>query len=355
MADEKKAEKEVKKEDCPCLYCKEDEEYGLVDKPREERVWGKGVKGRFITNGKEPKMPKKFTAFYESIKSRNLATEHARVMCGAAGLKSPTAEVLKKYETLLHEYINSENFTPDHFEVMKKRFAEFIQKDGGAKSVVAARVPMEAKALVLNQLLEKELAVWVKNGGALAAATVNKGKASDMGDTNVVEMLKGDAGDASWRVGAEKMVDMLKAPLVGAIVGTQKIENAQAKAAIAGFFDSDLGSGFIALLAGAAVTALPISDEGGKKDRIAKELRVLGMQKGLKKGVDLVTKPLEEMLKNMAAGGDFDAKMNEFFETQMQALPPAQPQETKVEVVTKEKVAVPVEPKKVEVVASKSA
>ena len=346
MADEKK---EVAGDpNCPCVFCKKEKENLDADKLREDKLYAKGAVGRVMAHPlKMPaKAPSKLTAFATGLKATDVAKAHAKEIL-AAGAPACVAEFDKfqeKYANCLAEYINSENFSEEHYELLKRKVSEAMKADGAKGSAVAIREAFNLKMEAFNKHLKAEFATFTKNGGIPAPQNESVRKVASMGDNSgVVDMLKGDVSDATWRVAAEKLIETAKAPLVGFVVGTGKIDNAAAKLALMGFFESELGTGLLAGMVGGALTALPFDDDGGKKQRLAKELRTLFFQKGIKKGADILTAPIEAALKNIAAGGDMDAKIEELFGSQLAALPPAVPvqEDVQVEVKQTEKVAVP--------------
>lgn len=333
---------------CPCVFCKKEEEYLKSDKAREEKLYAKGAVGRVMAHPtKMPaKMPSKLTEFNKTLKA-GFIDAHTKEIT-AAGAPACTAvfdKLQAKYAACLAEYANSENYSDEHFELLKRKVSEAIIADGGKGSPTAVREAFAEKMKAFNTALKNDFAAFTKNGGIPAPQNESVRKVTSMGSDSegVVDMLKGDVSDATWRVAAEKMIETAKAPLVGFVVGTGKIDNAAAKLALMGFFESELGTGILAGLVGGALTALPFDDDGGKKKRLAKELRTLFFQKGIKKGADILTAPIEQALKNIAAGGDVDARIEELFGNQLNALPPAVPVEEtqQVEVTQKEKVAVP--------------
>lgn len=348
MAEEKK-EAVAGDDNCPCVFCKKEKENLIADKAREEKLFSKGAVGRTMAHPlKMPtKAPAKLTDFAKQLKA-GIAEAHAKEILAAAA-PACVAEFEKhqaKYAMCLAEYINSENFSEEHFELLKRKISEAVLADGGKGSAVGIREATAKKLETFNSFLKTEFATFTKNGGIPAPQNEVRKAASVATDSNgVVDMLKGDVSDATWRVAAEKVIETAKAPLVGAIIGTSKIDNTQAKLALMGFFDSELGTGVLAGLVGGVLTAIPFNDEGQKKERLSKELRILFFQKGIKKGADIVMAPVEKVLKDLAAGGDVDAKLEAMFSNQLNALPPAVAVEEKVqeqiEVTVKEKVAVP--------------
>src|ERR1019366_7703315 len=106
--------------------------------------------------------------------------------------------------------------------------------------------------------------------------------------------VKSDGTDAAWRVAAKQAAKSVKAPVVAALQRTTLPTGG------IGFFvsqfDTDNGEAVLAFVLGTVMGYVPQLGTDPKFIRLARELRVLGMDRFLSKVADVMLNPLREQL-----------------------------------------------------------
>jgi hypothetical protein len=143
---------------------------------------------------------------------------------------------------------------------------------------------------------------WLTDTEYFNYQTKNKTKKeetmSDLKTTNETAIqvayntVKSDGTDAAWRVAAKQAAKSVKAPVVAALQRTTL------PTGVIGFFvsqfDTDNGEAVLAFVLGTVMGYVPQLGTDPKFIRLARELRVLGMDRFLSKVADVMLNPLRE-------------------------------------------------------------
>ena len=135
-------------------------------------------------------------------------------------------------------------------------------------------------AQVTNQQNKKE----EKTMSSKLATTVSSG----------LSTLKADAVDGAWRAAAKQTIKSAKVPLLTFLKG-QKVPG-MAVEFLTTQLDSENGEAALGLLLGTVMTYLPQFCADQKMNRLAKELRVFGMDCFISKIADIMLNPVRDQL-----------------------------------------------------------
>jgi hypothetical protein len=116
--------------------------------------------------------------------------------------------------------------------------------------------------------------------------------------------VKSDGTDAAWRVAAKQAAKSVKAPVVAALQRTTL------PTGVVGFFVSQLdtnnGEAVLAFALGTVMGYVPQLGSDPKFIRLARELRVLGMDRFLSKVADVMLNPFREQLVDIVKAIPFE-------------------------------------------------
>lgn len=107
-------------------------------------------------------------------------------------------------------------------------------------------------------------------------------------------VVKDDAVDAAWRAAAKQAVKSAKVPLL-AFLGAQKLPGS-VLGFMGAFADTDNGEAVLAFVLGVGITYVPNFGTDPKFVRLAKELRVLGMESFMTKVMDVMLNPIRDQI-----------------------------------------------------------
>jgi hypothetical protein len=127
----------------------------------------------------------------------------------------------------------------------------------------------------------------------------NEKENSEMNNCNsavseALATVQADVKDAAWRTAAHETVKSVRAPL-SAFLGKQKLPKGVCGAVMA-MSDTDAGEAILAFLLGTSMRYVPKFCCDAKLTRLAKELRVLGLEHFTTKVADAFLEPLREQL-----------------------------------------------------------
>jgi uncharacterized LabA/DUF88 family protein len=113
-------------------------------------------------------------------------------------------------------------------------------------------------------------------------------------------VVKNDTVDAGWRTAAKQTVASTRVPLV-AFLSSQRVPG-MVTGLVSAALDTEYGSGALALAMGSALPLVPHFARDARFVRLAKELRVLGIETFLSNVVDQVLNPLRDQLAEIISG-----------------------------------------------------
>jgi hypothetical protein len=146
------------------------------------------------------------------------------------------------------------------------------------------------KEASLTENKETEIKVIVKKETGKMANVVRE----ESRVQHALAVVKSDATDAVWRTAARQTVRSAKTPLV-ALLGRQALPPG-----VVGFLvsqlDTDNGEALLAFVLGTALTYVPQFGTDPKFVRLARELRILGMDNFISKVADVMLNPVREQL-----------------------------------------------------------
>ncbi len=119
----------------------------------------------------------------------------------------------------------------------------------------------------------------------------------------------GDVKDASYRVGAIQLVELVREPLVAKMVASHGALPARKRRELSNslmlFFNSDYGKALLAGLAGIGLSTLPFDNEHIKA--LGKELRVNSATIGMNAIAEVFMGPVRQVLASITGGADIAA------------------------------------------------
>lgn len=127
---------------------------------------------------------------------------------------------------------------------------------------------------------------------------INNKEKDNMSNCNTVSealaTVQADVKDAAWRTAAHETIKSVRAPLA-AFLGKQRFPKGVCGAVMA-MSDTDAGEAVLAFLLGTSMRYVPKFCCDAKLTRLAKELRVLGLEHFTTKVADAFLEPLREQL-----------------------------------------------------------
>jgi hypothetical protein len=130
---------------------------------------------------------------------------------------------------------------------------------------------------------------YIKKNGEVKMSNLTQSKLN-----TAISTIKNDGTDALWRVAAKQAVKSAKTPIV-AFLEQQRFSSSLVQV-FASQLDTDNGEAALAFVLGSLIPYIPRFGSDVKFIRLAKELRILGMENLLSKVADVVLNPLRDQL-----------------------------------------------------------
>lgn len=190
-----------------------------------------------------------------------------------------------------------------HDQFQKDRTVDRVEFDNGKKKWVAVSLNgsrMTGDHLTLVSKAE-ECVKDCNDKECVKESKVNNMKTGLSGRVNeAMCMVKADGTDALWRTSAKQAVKTAKVPVV-AFLGKTKFGGVVAPMA-AEFLDTAAGEAALSWVAGNVMAQVPSLNCDPKLRRLAKEMRVMGLEWVSDQLGDLVFSPFRDGLKELVSG-----------------------------------------------------
>jgi hypothetical protein len=199
---------------------------------------------------------------------------------------------LKSGDVVYHDQFAKER-TVDHVEYDNgKRQWVAVSKNGSRMTSKHIRLVRRATDSCNKPCNDKQCNdVSVKGSKAMGSLTNRL--------DGVVCMAKNDAGDAVWRTAAKQAVRTARTPVVAFLA---KSKFGMVAPLAAEFLDTEAGEAALAYVVGNVMAQVPSFSCDPKLRRLAKELRVLGLEFVSDKVADLLLSPVRDGLKELVGG-----------------------------------------------------